>query len=121
MKRKRISEAKKAEAVKGLTWDYFWQAKLKEFVWIILAVVVLIYIPIVIGHSISPEFCATLATRDICVSTFNYWDAGLTFLFPVMTCLVIILGIPYLIIKSNWDKAKNKAKEKVYEDDAWLY
>jgi len=124
MKKKKLSEVEKREKCKSTTWDYFWEAKLKEFLWliIILAIVgVMIVLPIQLGEFMIDNeiifkqgYCdyvnGGIENYDGNCTQIDLWFAGFVTLFV----LFMVGLISYLFIKANWMYAKGKAEEDVY-------
>ena len=123
--KKRMNEAQRKEKLRTLTWDYFWEAKLREFfiiiilfVILIILFVILIIFPFLIGNLLvdneiifKQRYCDIMneytdGYNGQC-DFFDRWLAGVITLFSL--CLIGL--IPYFIIKSNWEKAKGKAED----------
>ena len=107
--KKRMSKIQREEKLKAMIWDNFWDAKLKEFLLVILLVVVGYVLPMFIGGFLIDNeiifkqgFCGVEGQCDF----VDKWEAGVLTLF----FLFMVGWIPYIIIKSNWDDAKKKAK-----------
>lgn len=111
----------KQQKIKQLTWNYFWKQKIKEVLLFILSVTGIIFIPFYIGKLMSYRFgtkftywfCCTneeMATGFCKISLMDLWGLGFLTLFSFFGSIFIIFYFGKMWIKSNWKKAKAKAK-----------
>ena len=98
---------KKQEQIKNRTWEYFWQQKSKElsiFIIVIGVVFMFCLILAVYLYAIPMAITIQLFGDDNLSNDFT------TVLFLWIIVSMIILWI-ILWIKSNWNKAEERAKE----------
>lgn len=87
---------------KSLVWFYFFQQKAIE----ILSIPFFILVPYFLGRTIP---CRWFGDDSI----FFTWLVGLAILLISIICLVGVICIVYVFIKSNWNLAKKRAKRKL--------
>lgn len=87
---------------KSLVWFYFVQQKVVE----ILSIPFFIFVPYLIGSKISDDWFGGL-------NVFGTWLVGLTIVLLSIIALVVIVGVLYIFIKSNWNWAKRRASNKL--------
>jgi len=109
----------KKQKLEKLTWEFFWQQKIKEIVIAIFIIIGLIFIPTLLGNlGISlwgDEFvCGIPSPENACeVNSVNTWWAGLVVLVVLAIAITILYFLGTLWLTSNWDKATERAKKKL--------
>lgn len=98
-----------------LVWKYFWRQKVKEIVLFSLIVSAIIFIPFLLGHNIGDnhsEMCnwnSQSRHGDGKCSTIEQWVEGFFYLIAI----VIILGLFFVWLGYNWEKAVKRVKEEL--------
>jgi len=87
---------------KSLVWYYFMQQKAIE----ILSIPFFILVPYFIGRAIPGSWFGD-------GSVFFTWFVGLSILLISILCLIGVACLVYIFIKSNWNLAKKRAREKL--------
>lgn len=105
------------QEIKSLTWKYFWQQKAIEVGEFLLSLLVIIPVPYFIGKLLDPILCED---NIECISTnlFMIWFKGIFlviltgFILFCMGCLLYSLHDLFKYwIKSNWERASERARE----------
>jgi len=103
MKYPKQVEVVNAEELKSLTWQYFWQQKLREvglFFGVVAGIGVFGLCSYFIGNAI-------VKSEDKFINTF----IGLLIMFGV----AVVCYMLFEWIKGNWETAQERAKEKLRE------
>lgn len=105
----------KQQRLKSLTWKYFWQQKwdeIKPFFLIILGFTALWTIPEAMGLILLSQFPNIFSINNNLSYGINAWTRGFTFLGALILFCLVIGSIIYWI-KSNWQKAKERAQKEI--------
>ena len=102
----------KQQKIGSLTWRYFWQQKVKELSYLICVIL----IPFLLGKLAVKIFgrneICSFHNLDLYTCNLGYIDLWLTGFLPFLS-MGIIYVLLHLLITSNWDKAKRRAKEEI--------
>lgn len=105
----------KQNEIRSLTWKYFWKQKITEISLGIIGLLLLIFIPYILGHSIGDNMhvgCGVTNEIEEC-NIIVQWFEG--FFYLVVGVMFIFVVIKLLInwITSNWKKANDRAKKDI--------
>jgi uncharacterized BrkB/YihY/UPF0761 family membrane protein len=92
---------------------YFIEQKVKEIGLFLLIVAAIIFIPYLLGQFVPSDFaCGEVA--DCAEGSLIDWLNGLSLLLIIIIIglvLLFVFALFYRFIKSNWEKAKKRARE----------
>lgn len=99
----------KTKQLKKLTWKYFWQQKLKEFLFFIGIASIVIFVPYYFGVLT----CKVIGERIEGLFFLWTWILGALLLVLVMLIGMFIFWVIKEIVRLNWEKAQIRAKEEL--------
>ncbi len=112
------------EEINSLTWKYFWNQKVKETIipllYLLIGYLIIVGFPAAIGNFLVGTGVASCGYFEIiqeCNDTM-FFQIGLIvimFTYIILVIFKFLLMLPIYWIKSNWKKAKDRARKELRE------